>query len=109
MSTRFYSWNPPTDVFETEKALVIRMEIAGMDKSDISIGIEKNQLSISGFRKEGLSQRAFHQMEIRFGEFQSLVSLPDGLELDKSEADYEDGFLLISIPFSKATRITIKE
>lgn len=109
MITRYYSWNPPTDVFESENSLVIRMEIAGMDKSDISIGIENNRLSISGTRKESSSLKAYHQMEISFGEFQSLVNLPDGLDLDQSDAKYEDGFLLITIPFNRATKVKIKE
>jgi HSP20 family molecular chaperone IbpA len=47
-------------------------------------------------------------MEIRFGDFNATIELPKGLALENSEADYEDGFLTISIPYTKATTIQIK-
>jgi HSP20 family protein len=103
-----YSWSPPTDVFETDKYLIIKIEIAGMKQSDISINIEDNYLVVSGTRKESIERRAYHQMEIRFGDFNATIELPKGLALENSEADYEDGFLTISIPYTKATTIQIK-
>ncbi|OGN72439.1 MAG: hypothetical protein A2X25_13500 [Chloroflexi bacterium GWB2_49_20] len=103
-----YSWSPPTDVFETDKCLIIKIEIAGMKQSDISIDIEDNYLVVSGTRKESIERRAYYQMEIRFGDFTATIEIPKGLDLENSEADYEDGFLTISIPYTKATNIQIE-
>lgn len=105
---RSYSWSPPTDVYKTETQFIIRIEIAGMSQAEIKIGIEKSNLVVAGSRKEHAGQRAYQQMEIRFGEFQSIIELPKGLDLEKSEANYEDGFLTIIFPFLKAIKVKIK-
>mgnify|MGYP001461185282 CR=1 FL=1 len=103
-----FSWSPPTDVFKTISNLIIKIEIAGMKQSDIDVNFEDNYLIVSGNRTESREKRAYHQMEIRYGEFTTMIALPKGLLLDSAEAEYEDGFLVISIPFSQATTIQIK-
>jgi HSP20 family protein len=103
-----YSWSPPTDVFKTTTKYIIKIEIAGMKQSDIDINFEGNSLIVSGARSDSREKKAYYQMEIRFGEFSTMIALPKGLSLDSAEADYEDGFLTISIPFKKATKIQIK-
>lgn len=101
-------WSPPTDVFKTENQLIIKIEIAGMKQSEIDINFEDDYLIIRGCRTESKGQRAYHQMEIRYGEFTSEIVLPKGLSVDKALAEYEDGFLVISIPIISATTIHIK-
>jgi HSP20 family protein len=108
VSNRTYFWSPPTDIFETESKLTIRIEIAGMKQSDISIYQENNCLVVSGNRKESNERRAYHQMEVRVGEFNSTIELPKGVDLENAEADYEDGFLTISIPIKKSITFRIK-
>lgn len=103
-----YSWSPPTDVYKTSTKFIIKIEIAGMKQSDIDINFEEDTVIVSGTRSESREKRAYHQMEIRFGEFYTMIALPNGLLLDSAEADYEDGFLTISIPFMKATTIKVK-
>ena len=90
-------WSPPTDVFETETKLVVRVEIAGMNEDDFSVRIDQNRMVISGIRLETPEQRAFHRMEIHYGEFYSEVDLPDLLDLNKVEAEYHDCFLVVTI------------
>jgi HSP20 family protein len=108
VNNKIYTWSPPTDVFENDENLIIKIEIAGMKKSEIIINIEDNILMVTGSRNESGERRAYRQMEIRFGEFNASVELPEGLLLEKAVADYDDGFLTIIIPFVKATTIKIK-
>ena len=108
VNNRAYSWSPPTDIYETQGKLVIKIEIAGMKQSDITINIENKVLSISGTRKEIVESRSYHQIEIRFGDFRSAIELPDGLDLENTSADYEDGFLSISIPCIQPKKIKIQ-
>jgi HSP20 family protein len=103
-----YAWSPPTDVFETEKAFVVRVEIAGMEESDFTINAEENLLVISGVRKESPEWRAYHQMEIRFGEFSTAVEIPLNVDVNKADANYKDGFLTIILPKIRPTQITIR-
>jgi HSP20 family protein len=91
-------WTPPTDMYETETAYVVRMEIAGMRQQDFAITIENKYLTISGSRPDLPDRRAYHQMELRFGEFRSIVALPGEVDVAESGAEYEDGFLIIILP-----------
>jgi HSP20 family molecular chaperone IbpA len=103
-----YSWSPPTDVYETDVSFVVRVEVAGMRESDFSINIDKNFLVISGVRVDAQERRSYHQMEIRFGEFSTGVELPHGVNFDKAEAEYEDGFLTVILPKLVPTGIKIQ-
>jgi HSP20 family protein len=103
-----YAWSPPTDVYETEASYVVRVEVAGMRESDFSINAEDNFLVISGVRAETPEWRAYRQMEIRFGEFSTAIELPVGVDVNKADADYKDGFLRVVLPKLKPTNVTIK-
>lgn len=103
-----YCWSPPTDVYETDVSFVIRVEVAGMRESDFTINVEDNFLVISGIRGESPERRAYQQMEIRFGDFSTAIELPLGVDVNKAEADYEDGFLNVILPKLKPTNINIK-
>jgi HSP20 family protein len=107
VNVKSYSWSPPTDVYETETGFVVRVEVAGMRQSDFSINIEKNYLVISGVRADLPERRAYHQMEIRFGEFSTAIELPSGVDVEKAEAEYEDGFLTVVLPKKKPADINI--
>jgi HSP20 family protein len=91
-------WRPPTDLFETEENFVVRVEIAGMRDADFSITLDKQVLTISGIRPEFPERKAFHQMEIHFGEFLSEVEIPSSVDPDRVEAVYQDGFLRVILP-----------
>lgn len=91
-------WSPPTDVYETETAYVVRMEIAGMRQQDFSVTVEHNFLTISGVRPDIPERRAYQQMELRFGEFRTVVTLPGPIDAAISGAEYEDGFLVVVLP-----------
>jgi HSP20 family protein len=102
-------WNPPTDIFETETKLVVRVEIAGMKEDDFSVRVDQGHLIISGIRLETSEPRAFHRMEINYGDFISVVELPDLLNLAKIEAEYRDGFLLVTLPKAQPKHIKVNE
>jgi len=102
-------WSPPTDVYETENAYVVRVEIAGMREDDFEITFEDNFLMISGSRPDVSERRAYQQMEIRFGKFETVVGLPDPVNLDASRADYSEGFLTVTLPKAKPSQISIEK
>jgi HSP20 family protein len=108
VSAHSYSWSPPTDVYEDEVSFTVRVEVAGMRESDFMINIDKSYLVVSGTRTDSPERRAYHQMEIRFGEFSTAIELPANVDISKAEAIYEDGFLTIVLPKVKPTEITIK-
>jgi HSP20 family protein len=91
-------WSPPTDIFEIENTYVIKVEIAGMHQQEFSIQLEENYLIISGNRHDNHERRAYHQMEVRFGEFSTVVTIPGPIDSDKASAEYDDGFLIVKLP-----------
>ncbi len=102
-------WSPPTDVYETEEAVIVRVEIAGMQKAEFSISLEGDLLTIQGTRPDTPERRAFHQMEIPFGEFRTQVELHWPIDHDAIQAEYEDGFLRLVLPKTKPHNIAIGE
>ncbi|MCU0484907.1 MAG: Hsp20/alpha crystallin family protein [Anaerolineales bacterium] len=102
-------WRPPTDVFETEDVLIVRVEIAGMRDADFTISLEDRRLLISGNRPDLSERRAYHQMEIPFGEFSTEVELSTPVVPEKVDAVYRDGFLKITLPKAKPRQIIIGE
>jgi HSP20 family protein len=91
-------WMPPTDVYETEENLVIKVEVAGMLEDDFEIGVEDQFVTIKGARPDLNERRAYHQMEIRSGKFEIAVGLPALVEIERATAEYKDGFLMIIFP-----------
>jgi HSP20 family protein len=100
-------WSPPTDLFENEQNYVIRVEVAGMRQQDFSVVLDNNLLTISGSRPDTPERRAYHQMEVRFGEFSTTVAIPGPVNVETSTAEYEDGFLVVSLPKAGPIKINI--
>lgn len=102
-------WSPPTDVYETKNNYVVRVEISGMREEDFEISVENSFLLISGSRPDVPERRAYQQMEIRFGKFETVVGLPGPINLETSRADYSEGFLTVTLPKAKPNQINIVE
>ncbi len=101
------AWRPPTDVFETPEAIIVRMEIAGMHTDDFRLSLEAQTLVISGTRRDPDLGSAYHRLEIPFGQFQVTVTLPAPIEEAEVEAEYRDGFLRIRLPKRRAHTVAI--
>ena len=95
---RSTTWSPPTDLYETQENCVIKVEVAGMRDEDFEVAFENNILMIRGHRPDVHERRAYHQMEIRFGQFEIAVEIPAVVDIEKAIAEYKDGFLVILLP-----------
>jgi len=93
-------WMPSVDVSETDKELVVRAELPGMDPKDIDISLSGNVLTIKGERKHDREEKKenFHLVERSSGSFSRTLRLPVEVKADKVKADYKDGVLSISMP-----------
>jgi HSP20 family protein len=107
LSMRTPHWRPPTDVFETDEDFIVRVEIAGMEEEDFSIELDGRNLIIRGVRPDQQERRAYHQMEIRFGEFSSELEIPAPVKSDEVRADYQNGFLRVILPKARPKKIEI--
>ena len=106
------TWRPPTDDYETKDCVVVKVEIAGMDKDDFTISLSDRYLTISGVRHDPVAgarglNLSYQQMEIQYGDFSTQVYLPWDVAEDRIEATYEEGFLKIILPKARATTVPI--
>jgi HSP20 family protein len=94
------SWQPDVDVFETETAIVVRAEIAGVRSQDLKVRVDGQVLRIGGVRPapEGSEVKRLHQMEIASGPFERRVRIPIAFEQDRVTAHVTDGFLTVTLP-----------
>jgi HSP20 family protein len=100
-------WRPPTDVYETDEAVVVRVEIAGMREADFTVTLHEQQLTITGARSDPSSKVAYHQLEVRYGEFRSEVYLHWPVEQAGITATYQDGFLVVSLTKARPRRVPV--
>lgn len=101
-------WSPPTDVYETDKAFVVKVEIAGMREEDFEVAIENNFLMISGNRPGSKERCAYHQMEIRSGKFEIAIEMPAPVKVEMAVAEYKDGILMINLPKVKQNQTGVE-
>jgi HSP20 family protein len=106
---RPHGWRPPTDLMETDDSFIVLVEIAGMRGSEFTVTYAEGSLTIRGVRAEDHERRAYHQMEIDFGEFVSDVRLPGPVDSSGIEANYSDGFLRVVLPKSNPRTIEIED
>src|ERR671936_306561 len=96
-------WQPPTDVYETEEALVVQAELAGVREEDIDIALFSDYLAISGQRRCTVppGTAAYHLAGILYGEFRLEVAVIASIRRDDVDASYDNGMLTVVLP--KAT------
>jgi HSP20 family protein len=106
------SWTPAVDVVETEDAIVLKAELAGMDPADINIEVQDNVLTVSGERRfqEEVKEDKYYRIERRYGSFSRSLALPPTADETKVEAKYDNGLLDITVPkaeIAKPKKITV--
>jgi HSP20 family protein len=93
-------WLPRIDVFDRDTALVVRVELAGVNADDVDVTVEDRTLTISGHRSFEQTEdgEGFHRREIFAGDFARTLVLPDGLDAGEITAKAENGILEVTVP-----------
>jgi HSP20 family protein len=94
-------WCPAANLYETHGEVLVVLEVAGVDLEYLEITLEDTLLRVVGRRSDIAPRQgcvALHQMEIEYGSFERLLTLPGNLDGDAAEARLESGFLEIRIP-----------
>ncbi len=105
-------WIPAMDLVETDDHLVLRGDLPGLTEDDVNIEIRDNVLTVSGERKAEHEDRGegYHRVERAFGSFSRSLSLPQGIDPEKVDANFKNGVLEVRIPKpaeAKPTRVQI--
>lgn len=99
-------WEPSLDVLETEKSVVLRVELAGVQSSDVRVTVDGELVRVRGLRRAPGSADAvrIHQMEIAYGPFERSVRVTVPFEREQVSASLEEGFLTVTLPKRGRTR-----
>ncbi len=92
-------WSPPCNVYDAGDTIRVLVEVAGVRYESIDLTLHEDKLILRGDRSEpDPPARNYLRMEIDFGEFELEVPLPEPVDIAKSNAHYDNGFLLIVLP-----------
>ena len=97
-------WMPVVDISETEDAFVIKAELPGVDKDDVSVKIENGILTIRGEKKAETEDKKNHRIECTYGSFVRSFTLPQTTKSDSIKAEYKNGILNLTIPKSEEVK-----
>jgi HSP20 family protein len=100
------SWVPSLDLSETTDALVLKMEVPGMDAKDVQVSLQENLLTVKGEKKQEKEEKGeqYHQVERSYGAFTRSVRLPIGVDGSKVNATFKNGLLVVSMPKTSAAK-----
>jgi HSP20 family molecular chaperone IbpA len=99
------AWEPPVDILETDREVLVFVALPGVDSAHIEAAIDGADLVIAGIRTlpRELSTAVIHRLELPQGRFERRVRLPDGRYRNVRRAN-ADGCLLITLDKAEASR-----
>ena len=105
-------WRPTIDVYESADEVIVLADMAGLNKEELHIEVDRKKVKIAGVRKviQILENARYCQAEIPHGHFERQVILPAAVEAQSAAASYADGILMIrmsKLPLMKTHRVAI--
>lgn len=100
------NWFPLTDVSETSEHLTLRLEVPGLTRDQIKIGVENNVLTVRGEKQQETTaeDENFYRTERSYGTFERSFSLPAHVDADNVQASLDSGVLTIKLPRREEAR-----
>ncbi len=98
------AFRPNVDVYfsKSHGAMVVKLELAGIDPATVRLEAEERVMRISGHRLDmGHREKVYQQMEIPYGAFERRIMLPVEVDPSAAEAHYDQGFLEITLPVAE--------
>jgi HSP20 family protein len=95
------AWAPPVDVCETEKVIIVRVELPGVSADQIKIGLCNTKMRIWGEKKRRPARRrimSYHCSERSYGKFGRIVPLRWTFSVKDVTAHMKNGVLHIHLP-----------
>src|SRR5580700_10481982 len=95
------SFNPNADVYVMDRGrtIVVRVELAGIDRENVKLVVEGATLYLAGVRTSEVRRaESVLQKEIEYGYFFKKVPLPSPVQVDAARAGYHDGVLTVKLP-----------
>jgi HSP20 family protein len=95
------NWAPAVDIQENDKEILLELELPGLKPENVELTAENGVLTVRGEkkaeRKEGDDNR-YHLVERTYGSFMRTFQLPQGVDEEQINAEFENGILTLHIP-----------
>lgn len=109
-------WNPQVETFQRGDQFVIRLDLPGMARDDVTVEVTADSVIVQGERRSEFedTREGFYQSERSYGSFYRAIPLPEGAIGDNANATFKDGVLEVTVPApsreaSRGRRIEIGE
>ena len=88
------------DIYEKDNSIVLKAELPGIPKEDISVDIKGKLVTVGGERKqdEEINKENYYRRERTCGKFERTFNLPFEVNSDTVKATFNDGILKLEIP-----------
>ncbi|MEM8677611.1 MAG: Hsp20/alpha crystallin family protein [Cyanobacteria bacterium P01_G01_bin.67] len=95
-----YSTYPAAELIETKEALLLKLEVPGMQPSEIEIEATAKSISLKGNRQSEIEdyESKTTLSEFRYGSFQREISLPRRIKNTEINGEFKDGILHLTLP-----------
>ena len=93
------AWRPLVDIFESEAGVTMFVDLPGVDKTDVSVEVKDNILTIKGNRRSEVTvdDQNYYRRERNFGSFQRSFGMRGVISPDKIKASFKNGVLKIEL------------
>jgi len=94
------AWAPAIDVHEEKDGYVVKAELPGVKREDVSLSLENDVLTIKGERRDEKEEKreGYLRRERVYGTFQRVLQLPRPVQADAVSAEFKEGVLKITLP-----------
>ena len=96
---------PAVDIFEQKGEVIVKTDLPGLNRDDITLKIVGNSIIISGDKKteERVERKDYLRVERSYGSFNRTLNLPEGVDTEHVTASFKDGVLEIRLPKTGTT------
>jgi HSP20 family protein len=91
---------PSAELEETDKEILLKLEIPGMEAKDLDIEVEEGSVTIRGERKTETKteEKGLVRSEFHYGKFERVIPLPTRVQHENVKAEYKNGILSLTLP-----------
>jgi HSP20 family protein len=103
------AWVPAIEVYERDRQFVVRAELPGMRREDVTVEIQDDSIVVQGERRRETEsgepdEGGLYRSEWSYGRFFRRIPLPEGIDADQARARFDQGILEIAIPLPEQQR-----
>jgi HSP20 family protein len=97
-------WTPDIEILEKNGQLLIRADLPGLKKEQVTVELLSDAIVIQGERNEEVedTKEGYYRSERLYGSFSRTVPIPEGVDPGTAQATFKDGVLEISMTLPKA-------